>query len=45
MENNFILYGNIIHEPAKDDMRIIENGYLVCIEGKCAGAFPVLPAE
>ena len=45
MENNFILYGNIIHEPAKGDMRIIENGYLVCIEGKCAGAFPVLPTE
>ena len=34
---DFVLKGIICYSKTKKELEIIENGYLVCVEGKSAG--------
>lgn len=51
MDSNFILKGNICYSLDKDNLKIVEKGYLVCeydplIDGgRCAGVFKKIPEE
>jgi len=40
---DFILHGNIIYSDNKDTLKIIENGYAVCIQGISKGVFNYIP--
>lgn len=40
---NFVLKGNLCHSLDQQTLQIIEDGYLVCVEGKSAGVFQTLP--
>lgn len=42
---SFVLKGNIIYSRSKDEIHIIENGYLICEEGKSKGVYDVLPLQ
>ncbi|MEA4972626.1 Guanine deaminase [bioreactor metagenome] len=42
---DFILHGNIIYSENKDTIKIIENGYVVCIQGISKGVFNEIPKE
>lgn len=42
---NFIMKGHICHSKSKTDIEIIENGYLVCKDGKSAGIYAEIPEE
>ena len=44
-ENSFILKGNICYAGTKDRLAIAEGGYLVCVQGRSCGVFPVLPEK
>ena len=41
--NAFVLKGNLCYSESADRIRLIPNGYLVCEEGVCLGAFETLP--
>lgn len=41
----FAIYGDIIYTPEPDVLKICENGYVVNIDGVCAGVFERLPEE
>ncbi|MDO4203685.1 MAG: amidohydrolase family protein [Selenomonadaceae bacterium] len=43
--NSFVLKGNICCSDTPDKLRLFDNSYLVCLEGKCRGVFSTLPAE
>ena len=45
MVENFVLQGDICFCPSPDGTRFVENGFLVCVDGKCEGVFPVLPEK
>ena len=49
MENkdrkNYVLKGNVCYTPTRDKFCIVENGYVVCKEGRCAGVYETLPQE
>lgn len=40
---NYILKGNVCYSQASNKLRIVENGYLICKEGRCAGVYETLP--
>ena len=40
---DFVWKGHIIDSRDRHSLRVRENGYLVCEEGRCAGVFDVLP--
>lgn len=40
---NFVLKGNICYSESAVSLRMVEDGYLVCKEGRCAGVFETLP--
>lgn len=40
---DFVLKGNIAFSMNKDSIVTIREGYLVCVKGKCQGAFSTLP--
>lgn len=42
---DFILHGNIIYSENKDTIRIIEDGYAVCVQGTSMGVFSNIPNE
>lgn len=42
---NFILKGNICYSEDVHTLRTVEQGYLVCCDGKSAGVFKELPAR
>lgn len=42
---NFILKGNIIYSTDKTELAIVENGYLICEDGKSSGVYQELPAK
>lgn len=42
---NFILKGDIAYSENKDKIKTIEQGYLVCEDGICKGAFEKLPKK
>ncbi len=43
--NSFVLKGNICFSKNPHEIQLYDNGYLVCIEGKCRGVFTSLPQE
>lgn len=40
---SFVLKGNVCYSESSDRIRILENAYLVCEDGLCAGVFQELP--
>lgn len=43
MSSRFILRGDICYSISRDQLRGVEDGYLVCVDGICAGVFEDLP--
>ena len=43
--NHFVIKGNICYSQEVKKITIVENGYLVCIDGVSAGVFQDLPIE
>ncbi|MCL2568114.1 MAG: amidohydrolase family protein [Oscillospiraceae bacterium] len=43
--HNFILKGDICYSTAPTSLEIFEGGYLVCLDGTCAGVFVDLPEQ
>ncbi|MDR2403090.1 MAG: amidohydrolase family protein [Spirochaetaceae bacterium] len=41
----FTLRGDICYSKTPDALQTVEDGYLVCVDGKSAGVFPRLPEE
>lgn len=39
----YAIKGNICYSEASDTLRIVENGYVVCEDGLCAGVYESLP--
>lgn len=42
---NYVLKGNICFSRTSTEMAIVENGYVVCKDGKSAGVYEALPEE
>ena len=42
---NYVIKGNIYYSKSKDEICVIENGYVVCEDNKCAGAYEQLPEK
>ena len=42
---SFVLRGDLCDSRSPQELRTLEHGYLVCIDGLCAGRFPSLPEE
>ena len=40
---NYLLRGNLCYSEDSNHIRIVPNGWLVCIDGRCAGVFETLP--
>ena len=40
---NYVIKGNICFSKTSSELSILENGYVVCEENKCAGVFEKLP--
>ncbi len=45
MSQSFVLKGNICHSKNLQTLECIENGYVVCENGRSAGIFSVLPEQ
>ncbi len=43
--NSWILKGMICYSKSKEELSVMENGYLVCCQGICQGVFPSIPEE
>ena len=41
--NSFVIHGDIVYSADKSSLRTVENGYAVCVDGVCEGAFSELP--
>ncbi|MDR2740602.1 MAG: amidohydrolase family protein [Treponema sp.] len=44
-EDNFVIHGDLCHSGNPASLETYKDGWLVCLEGKSAGAFPRLPEE
>ena len=44
-ENSFVLRGAIAFSDSKNSITTFQDGYVVCVDGVCAGAFQELPEE
>ena len=42
---SFVLKGHICHSVDRDHLVIRENHYVVCVDDRCAGVYPILPAK
>ncbi len=42
-KESFVLRGGIAFSEGQKSIKTYYRGYLVCVEGKCMGAFPILP--
>lgn len=40
---NYVIKGNICYSKTSREISIVENGYVVCEDGRCAGVYEVLP--
>ena len=40
---NYILKGNLCYSEDQNHIRLVPNGYLVCVDGRSAGMFETLP--
>ena len=45
MDKSFFLKGNILWSESPDLIKTIENGFLLCLEGKSGGVFKEIPAQ
>ncbi len=45
VSNNFVIKGDIAYSCDKDTIKTYKDGYLVCRDGVCVGAFSELPDE
>ena len=45
MAENFVLKGNICYSQDAQTLVTVEQGYLVCLEGRSAGVYRELPQE
>lgn len=45
MDSSFVLRGGIAFSTDRDNITTYYRGYVVCVDGKCMGAFPILPDE
>ena len=44
-ENNFIIRGDLCWSEGPTTLKTMQDGFLVCVDGKSAGAFPRLPQQ
>lgn len=42
---NYVIKGDICYSKASTELCTVENGYVVCRDGRCAGAYDALPQE
>jgi len=42
---NFVLKGQICYSVSPTEIKTIENGYIVCVDGKSRGVFEKLPSN
>lgn len=42
---NYVLKGNICYSRNKNELNVLEHGYLVCEDGKSAGVYETLPGQ
>lgn len=42
---NYVIKSNICYSKSSNEICIVENGYLVCEENKCAGVYKELPEK
>ena len=42
---NYVIKSNICYSKSSNEICIVENGYLVCEEHKCAGVYKELPEK
>lgn len=42
---NYVIKGNVCYSESRDEIKVIENGYVVCENNKCAGVFEELPEQ
>lgn len=42
---NYVLKGNICYSKSKNELQVVEHGYLVCKDGKSEGVYTELPEE
>jgi hypothetical protein len=42
---DFVIKGHVCYSETQTNIRVVENGYLVCMEGKCQGVYTELPEE
>ena len=45
MDKNFVLKGHICYSQDKSTLKVFEDSFLVCVEGKSKGVFKTLPEE
>ena len=45
MDKNFVLKGHICYSQDKSTLKVFENSFLVCVEGKSKVVFKTLPEE
>lgn len=45
MHDSFVLKGNVCYSIDKEHLEVVPQGYLVCLEGICAGVFRELPRK
>lgn len=43
--HSFVLQADICYSTSPQTVEALENGYLVCEAGRCAGVFPALPRQ
>lgn len=44
-KDSFVLKGNILYSTTLEKMKVVENGYVVCVDGISQGTFEKLPSE
>ena len=45
MDKNFVLKGHICYSQEKSTLKVFEDSFLVCVDGKSKGVFKTLPEE
>lgn len=45
VDKDFVLKGNICYSEDVSHLKTVEDGYVVCADGKCAGVFETLPDQ
>ncbi len=45
MEKNYVVHGHLCYTPTPEEVTVVENGWLVCEDGKISGVFEKLPGK